>query len=495
MVKKTSSWLRTRLGFIAGLMVFFIMLYLPVPEGLSPEGWHTAAVASLMAIWWITEALPIAVTALLPIVLVPLLNIASIADATAPYANPLIFLFMGGFIIAVAMQRWDLHRRIAINIVSLVGVKPSSIIIGFIIASAFLSMWVSNTATALMMLPIALSILQLVEDQREETGEGKLNFEIVLVLSIAYACNIGGMGTIIGTPPNALLAGFMSENYGYEIGFAQWMLLGVPLMVVSLPLLYLVLTKIVYPINLQELPGGKKLIQDQLARLGTISGAEQKVALVFCLTALMWICRPLLTGILPGLSDAGIAIGAAISLFIIPVDSKKRQFLLSWSDAEELPWGVLILFGGGLSLASAISETGLAGWIGEGVGVLGGWPMVLLIGAVITLIIFLTEMTSNTATTAAFLPILASVAIGLGENPLLLAVPAALGASCAFMLPVATPPNAIVYGSGKITIPEMSNAGLWLNLIFIVLLTAAAFTMINFVFGVELGVLPTWASS
>lgn len=491
MVKETSSLLRKRLGLAAGLLVFFIMLYLPVPEGLSPAGWRTAAVASLMAIWWIMEALPIAVTALLPVVLVPLLNIATIGDATAPYANPLIFLFMGGFIIAVAMQRWDLHRRIALTIVSYVGVNPASIILGFILASAFLSMWVSNTATALMMLPIALSILQLVEDQKEDSE--KLNFEIVLVLSIAYACNIGGMGTLIGTPPNALLAGFMSENYGYEIGFAQWMMLGIPLMLIALPLLYFLLVKLIYPIHLNELPGGKKLIQNQLTRLGSISSAEKKVALVFCITALLWICRPLLTGFLPGLSDAGIAIGAAISLFIIPVDIKKKQFLLSWSDAEELPWGVLILFGGGLSLASAISDTGLAEWIGQGVGVLGGWPMILLIGAVISLIIFLTEMTSNTATTAAFLPILASVAIGLGENPLLLAVPAALGASCAFMLPVATPPNAIVYGSGKITIPEMSNAGLWLNLIFIVLLTAASYSLINVVFGIEPGVLPPWA--
>lgn len=492
MAAKTGSGIRKSLGFGTGVLIFLMMLFMPVPDGLSPEGWYTAAVASLMAIWWITEALPIAVTALLPIVLIPLLDIATIGEATAPYANPLIFLFMGGFIIAVAMQRWDLHRRIALNIVSYVGVNPASIIMGFIIASAFMSMWVSNTATALMMLPIALSILQLVEDQKEHAE--KLNFEIVLVLSIAYACNIGGMGTLIGTPPNALLAGFMSENYGFEIGFAQWMMLGVPLMLVALPLLYLLLVKIVYPIKLNELPGGKKLIQNQLEGLGSVSGAEKKVAFVFCATALMWICRPLLADFLPGLSDAGIAVGAAVTLFIIPVDFKKKQFILSWPDAEELPWGVLILFGGGLSLASAISDTGLAEWIGQGVGILSNWPLLLLIGAVISLMIFLTEMTSNTATTAAFLPILASVAIGLGENPLLLAVPAALGASCAFMLPVATPPNAIVYGSGKITIPEMSKAGLWLNLLFIVLLTAGAFSLANFVFGIEPGVLPAWAS-
>lgn len=484
--------MRKRLGFIVGIIVFLLIYSMPAPEGLSIEGWHTAAVAMLMAIWWITEALPIPATALLPIVLLPVLNITSINEATTPYANPLIFLFMGGFVIAQAMERWDLHKRIALNIVSFVGIKPSSIIMGFIIASAFLSMWVSNTATALMMLPIALSVLKLVENQKESAD--KLNFEIVLVLSIAYGCNVGGMGTIIGTPPNALLAGFMSENYGVEIGFAQWMMVGVPLMLVSLPILYFLLVKVIYPIKLKELPGGKKLIESQLATLGKINSTEKKVAFVFIGAAVLWITRPLLTTYIPGLSDAGIAISAAVSLFMIPVDLSKGQFLLSWSDAEELPWGVLILFGGGLSLASAISSTGLAQWIGQGVGVVGSWPIILLVGLVVLLIVFLTEITSNTATTAAFLPILASVAIGLGENPMLLAIPAALGASCAFMLPVATPPNAIVYGSGKISIPEMSKAGLWLNMVFIVLLTVGAFTLMNFVFGIEVGVLPEWVN-
>lgn len=492
MMKETFFGQRKSVGFLLGLIVFVTMFFLPTPDGLPVKGWHTAAIALLMGIWWITEALPIAVTALLPIVLLPVLNVTSIDGATTPYANPLIFLFMGGFVIAQAMERWDLHKRIALNIVNYVGVKPSSIIMGFILASAFLSMWVSNTATALMMLPIALSVLKLVEDQKESSD--KLNFEIVLVLSIAYGCNIGGMGTIIGTPPNALLAGFMSENYGYEVGFAQWMMVGVPLMLVSLPVMYFLLVKVIYPIKLTELPGGKNLIETKLSDLGTVSNAEKKVAVVFVCTALLWIFRPLLSDLIPGLSDAGIAIGAAVSLFIVPVDLKKGQFLLTWPDAEELPWGVLLLFGGGLSLASAISSTGLAEWIGQGVSVVGGWPIILLVGLVVLLIVFLTEITSNTATTAAFLPILASVAIGLGENPLILAVPAALGASCAFMLPVATPPNAIVYGSGKITIPEMSKAGLWLNFVFIVLLTVGAFALMNFVFGVEVGVLPSWAS-
>lgn len=491
-MKDTSFGIRQQAGFIAGIFVFLILFITPAPEGLSPEGWHTAAVGLLMATWWITEAIPIPVTALLPIVLLPVLNVTTISEATTPYANPLIFLFMGGFVIAIAMERWDLHKRIALNIVGWMGVKPSSIVIGFILASAFMSMWVSNTATALMMLPIALSVLKLVEDQKEEGA--RLNFEIVLVLSIAYACNIGGMATLIGTPPNALLAGFMNENYGLEIGFAQWMMVGVPLMLVALPTLYLLLVKVVYPIKLKELPGGRQLIDRQLARLGAISSSEKKVAAVFVLTALMWICRPLLSDYLPGLSDAGIAVGAAVLLFLIPVDLGRGEFILSWSDAKDLPWGVLILFGGGLSLASAISSTGLAEWIGQGVSFFGSWPLFVLVGLVVFMIVFLTEMTSNTATTAAFLPIMASVALGLGENPLLLAIPAALGASCAFMLPVATPPNAIVYGSGKISIPEMSKAGLWLNIAFILILTVGTFTLISYIFGIQAGVLPPWAS-
>ncbi len=483
--------MRQRLGLGLGLALFIILLLVPAPEGLSQAGWHTAAVAALMGIWWITEALPIPVTALVPIVLFPVLNVVSIGEATSPYANPLIFLFMGGFVIAVAMEKWELHRRIALNIVSFVGVKPSSIVMGFIIASAFLSMWVSNTATALMMLPIALSVLELVKEEKSQRD--KLNFEIVMVLSIAYACNIGGMGTIIGTPPNALLAGFMSENYGFEIGFAQWMSVGVPLMLVSLPLMYFLLTKVIYPIHIKQLPGGKELIESQLRGLGRITSSETKVAAVFICTALLWISRPLLNEVIPGLSDAGIAILAAVALFLIPRDLSEGEFILDWSDMKRLPWGVLILFGGGLSLASAISATGLAEWIGQGVGALEAWPIYVLVGFVLLLIVFLTEMTSNTATTAAFLPILASIALGLGENPLLLAIPAALGASCAFMLPVATPPNAIVYGSGKITIPEMSKAGLWLNFVFILLLTAFTFTLISYIFGIDVGVVPSWA--
>ena len=469
-------------GFILGSAIFFLLIALPAPQGLSPSGWHTAAVALLMAIWWITEAIPIAATALLPIVLFPVLGISGIKDTLLPYAHPLIFLFLGGFVIAIAMEKWDLHRRIALNIISFVGIKPHSIILGFIITSAFLSMWVSNTATALMMLPIALSVLHLV-DQGAEDGRTTHHFSLCLLLGVAYGCNIGGMGTLIGTPPNALLAGFMEDNYGLEISFANWMVFGVPFVMVALPILYAMLTRWIYPVTLDELPGGSKLFSDKLQELGTVSSSEKKVAVVFLVTALCWMSAPLLSEVIPGLSDTGIAIAAALSFFMIPEKSASSGFILEWNDVEELPWGVLILFGGGLSLASGISATGLAEWIGQGVQVLSSWPVFWLLILVVTLIVLLTEMTSNTATTAAFLPILGSVAVGLGQEPLMLTLPVALGASCAFMLPVATPPNAIIYGSDRIRIPEMAKAGAWLNLVFILLTTLMAYYIAPIAFG------------
>jgi len=488
-----SASLRRRLGLAGGVALFAIVLLLPVPEGLDTAAWRTAAVGALMAVWWITEALPIAATALVPLVLLPLLGVTDIDGAATPYANPLIFLFMGGFIIAQAMQTWNLHRRIALGIVRWVGVNPTSIVAGFILASAFLSMWVSNTATALMMLPIGLSIIELTRDRLAERGESMpAHFGVVLVLSIAYACNVGGMGTLIGTPPNALLAGFFSESYGVEVGFAQWMIVGLPLVVGGLPLIYGVLTW-VYPIELEQLPGGAAIIDEEQEKLGVVSTAETRVAVVFGATALLWMTRPLLSDVVPGLSDAGIAITASLALFLIPAGTEDRA-LLTWPDAEALPWGVLLLFGGGLSLAAAISDTGLAKWMGQGVNALGGWPILAVLVSAVALIVALTEITSNTATTAAFLPILGAVAVGLGENPFLLTVPAALGASCAFMLPVATPPNAIVYGSDLLTIPQMSRVGVWLNLLFIVVVTALAYGLLGVAFGVELGTVPTWAA-
>jgi sodium-dependent dicarboxylate transporter 2/3/5 len=482
---------RQRIGLFAGPLVLLLFLILPAPEGMSEAAWATAAVGSLMAIWWITEAIPIPVTALTPIPLFPLLGVGSISETTSPYANPLIFLFMGGFMIALAMQRWGLHRRIALSIISKVGPHPNAIIFGFMLASAFLSMWVSNTATALMMLPIALSVVNLSRKLPQTTEEehlGLTNFGIALVLAIAYACNIGGMGTLIGTPPNALMAAFILNNYGIEIGFAQWMLIGVPLVVIGLPLAFLMLTRLTFPVTLRELPGGSNVIREEAAKLGPMSREEISVALVFALTATLWILRQPLQNVIPGISDAGIALAAGVALVLIPSSFREGKFLLDWQTIERLPWGILILFGGGLSLAAAFSRTGLDESVGLMVTSLETWPTLLLLAISVSVVLLLTEMTSNTATAAAFLPILAAAAIGIGENPLLFIIPAALAASCAFMLPVATPPNAIVYGSGLLKIPMMVKAGLALNLIFIVMILGMAYTLLGWVLGAQPGI-------
>ncbi|GIV59594.1 MAG: di- and tricarboxylate transporter [Rhodothermaceae bacterium] len=436
-----------------------------------------------MAIWWMTEALPIAVTALLPLILFPVLGIADLDATAAPYANPLIFLFLGGFILAQGLQRWGVHRRIALGVVARVGTRPGGLIAGFMLASALLSMWVSNTATALMMLPIGRSVAELSDGPAEAGMPARRSFAVALMLGIAYACSIGGLGTLIGTPPNTLLAAFMAETYGRPIDFARWMLVGVPVVATGLPLAFLVLTRLVFPLRLASLPGGRALVEQERRRQGPMRLPERLVLAVFILTALLWMTRPLLAAYVPGLSDTGIAIFGAVLLFVLPVDRSGRRFLLNWRDAEALPWGVLLLFGGGLTLAAAINDTGLATWIGAALEGIGTWPRPLVVLMMTLVVILLTELTSNTATAAAFLPVVASVAVGLGEDPLRFAVPAALAASCAFMLPVATPPNAIVYGSGLLSMPQMARAGLVLNLLFTFLITVLALLLVPRVFG------------
>ncbi len=449
-----------------------------------------------MAVWWICESIPIPITALLPLVLFPMLGVGEIRATAAPYANPLIFLFLGGFLIALGMERWNLHRRMALNIIRVIGTEPKAIIIGFMVAGAFLSMWVSNSATAMMMLPIGLSVIALTKP----SGDGLAvahdyhNFAVVLMLGIAYGCSVGGLGTLIGTPPNALLAGFLNETYGLQIGFAQWMMVGVPLVIVGLPIVYLVLTRVVFPIKLKELSGGKDLIQSELKQLGPITMPERLVAFVFVGVAVLWMTRPLLSDWLPGLSDAGIAIIGAVLLFAMPVNLREGEFVMDWETAKRMPWDVLLLFGGGLTLASGIKRTGLAEWIGMNLNGVGAWPIILVILAISFIIIMLTELTSNTATAAAFLPILASVAIGIGQDPMMLLVPATLAASCAFMMPVATPPNAIVYSSGTMTIPEMARAGLVLNIMFSIIITTLAYVLLMWVFDVQVGIVPMWAN-
>lgn len=484
---------RQRIGLFAGPIILAVLLLLDAPAGMSTAAWRTAAVGAFMAWWWITEAVPIPATALTPLLLFPLLGIAPIGEAAAAFANPVIFLFLGGFVLALAMEKHELHRRIALGVVRAMGVRPPMLVLGFMAATAFLSMWVSNTATAVMMLPIGLSVVQLV---RPDAGAAPMdaNFAINLMLGIAYAASIGGLGTLIGTPPNALLAAFMLESYGVQVGFGQWMLVGVPLVLVSLPLTWLVLTRLVFPIRIREIPGGVDAIRAEYRKLGSVSRGERIVAVIFITTALLWIFRPLLETHVPGMSDTTIAIAAALATFAIPLNLRDGEFLMDWTTAERLPWGVLLLFGGGLALAGAVTSSGLAEWIGAALSGLQSWPLLLVIVLVTTIVIFLTELTSNTATAAAFLPLAGAMAIGLGQNPLLLLVPAAIAASCAFMLPVATPPNAIVYGGGYVTVPQMARAGIWLNVVFIALITILTYSLVLVAFGVELGTLPEWAA-
>ena len=484
----TSKWI----GFGFGIFVFVIMMVMPSPEGLSVAGWRTAAVALLMASWWITEVIPISATAMIPLVLFPVLGIGEIGETARPYANPMIFLFMGGFIIAIAMQKWELHRRIALNIIQVIGSRPRNIIAGFMVSVIFLSMWVSNTAATMMMLPIALSVIQLTQSGENTPADRQQyhNFAVALMLAIAYSASVGGLATVIGTPTNALLIGFMNESYGIEISFAQWMTVGIPIVIFGFPVIFYTLTSVVYPVRFKTLPGGKEYIEKEVLELGAMSRPEKIVAAVFTLVALLWMTRPLIEPYIPGISDAGIAIFGALLLFLIPVDVTRGQFMLTWKAAEKLPWGVLILFGGGLTLAGAIQRTGLAEWIGGFFGVLAGWPVILIILIVAMVIIMFTELASNSATAAAFLPIMGSVAIGIGENPLLLALPVAVVASCAFMLPVATPPNAIVYGSNVMTIPEMARAGFMLNILFAVLITLLTYYLFTIILGIEIGQIP-----
>ncbi|WP_236751040.1 SLC13 family permease [Actinoalloteichus hymeniacidonis] len=480
------------MGLALGPVFFLAALFL-LPDSLPQAGKATAAIALLMAIWWMTEAIPIPATALLPLVLFPVLNVAPLADVAPPYANDIIFLFMGGFMLALAMQRWNLHKRIALRTVLAVGTSPKMLVAGFMIATGFVSMWVSNTATAVMMLPIGLSVLGLVKQLGD--GKGDPNFATALMLGIAYASSIGSLGTIIGTPPNTLMVGYLADNHDIHIGFGQWMLFGVPIAVVFLFLAWLVLTRFIYPPRLKTLPGGRELISEQLAELGPLSRGEKLTLAVFVFAALSWISVPLLADVesiaaaapwLANISDGVIAMVVAVLLFLLPVEPKKRTSVLDWDTAKELPWGVLLLFGGGLSLSGQFTSSGLSEWIGERVTALGALPLVLLIASVALLVLFLTELTSNTATAATFLPILGGVAIGLGMDPMLLAIPVALAATCAFMLPVATPPNAIAYGSGYVTINQMVKAGVWLNMIALVLITIAMYALAGLVFGLTL---------
>ncbi|MDP4536692.1 DASS family sodium-coupled anion symporter [Alkalimonas collagenimarina] len=469
------------LPLLAGPLSFLLLSSIEVPfAGMSHHAWLIAALTLWMAIWWISEAVPIPVTSLLPIILIPLLGLDSLGAVTAPYAHPLIFLFLGGFLLSIAMERWELHRRIALHVMLIVGSKPAQQIAGLMAVTAFLSMWMSNTATSVMMLPIALSIIALQESHQSEQN----TIAKPMMLAIAYSASIGGVATLIGTPPNALLAAYLQSNYDIQIGFAQWMLLGVPIAMTLLVLCWFWLTRWAFQLDQVSLQDTRGLFQGELQQLGPITAAEKRVLAIFLFAAIGWISRSTvqqLTGW--PLDDTIIALMAASLLFIVPINWKSGQRILNWEDTKKLPWGILLLFGGGLALAGQIQKSGLADFIALQVGGLDGLSVILLVVLVTSIIIFLTEVTSNTATAAGFLPLLGPVALALDTSVAMLVVPAALAASCAFMMPVATPPNAIVFASGKLKIIDMVKAGFALNIMSIVVISAFCYLLVEKIFG------------
>jgi len=464
-----------KFGFVLGPLLFILIHYFFNGEGLSDEGRDILAATSWIGVWWVFEVLPIAVTALLPILLFPLLDAVALGDTTASYGHKYVFLYLGGFILAMAIEKWNLHKRIALQIIKTIGTNMYTIVLGFMVATAFLSMWISNTATTVMVLPMAISIVKQLKDNPETPEDENKVFSKLLMLAIAYAASIGGIATLIGTPPNLVFAGFVQKTYGVDISFWQWMKFGLPVSSVLLVLAWLYLTRIAYPLGKARFPGGKKEINRLLAELGPLGKEEKLVLLVFVLTAFCWLTRSfLLQKFIPNIDDTIIAIGSAIILFIIPAN-RSGDPIIKWKEAVQIPWGIILLFGGGMAIAKGFQETGLANYLGGQMTFFEGLPLFVLLLLVITCVNFLTEVTSNLATTAMMLPVLAPLALTLGINPYLLMVACTSAASCAFMLPVATPPNAVVFGSGYLRIPDMVRTGFLMNLLSIVIMALAVF--------------------
>ena len=452
------------IGFWLGIISFLLVLYLPNPEGLSSEGRVTAAVFLLMGIWWAFEAIPLQVTALMPLILFPLLSVEEIAVISREYMNKVQFLFAGGFIIALAIQKWNLHKRVALNILKFSGLNSRGIVASFMVASAVLSMWVMNTSTAIMLLPVGISVIKVISDTVNEISDSqKFNFQLCLLLGIAYAASVGGIATPIGTSPNGVLIQFASNNYDYDIGFANWISIGLPITLGLGPLIWIFLTRIIFPVNFSATQESKEKLNLMLKELGPMSNEEKKVIVVFLITAFFWIFRQLIDN-LPGLSlldDSVIAITGAVSLFFINESNNKNKLLI-WDDVQSgFPWGLIFLFGGGMALAYVVNDSGLALWLASLIPSETYFWIILL--TVIAMVVLLTELTSNLTTTITFLPVVASVGLNMGIDPLLLILPLTISASCAFMLPVATPPNSIVYASNLIPIQKMVRAGIFIN--------------------------------
>ncbi|WP_209332576.1 SLC13 family permease [Lunatimonas salinarum] len=483
----------SRIGLFLGPLLFSAILLLVKPADLSTEGVSLIAITAWIAVWWITEAIPIAATALLPLVLFPLTGVLGIKETSVAYSDPMVLLYMGGFMIAVTIERWNLHKRIALNIIALMGTDMKRIIFGFMLATGFLSMWISNTATSLMMLPIAVAVITQMGSQLMDANYTQNTVGRALMLGIAYSASIGGMATIIGTPTNIILVGVIRKTYGIEIGFSEWMMIGLPVAIVLLVVCWYFLVNVAFDLSLaRQATGGKEEIIQQLKALGRISREEMRVLIVFMLVSVAWISRTfLLQKLIPILDDTIIALLGVLVLFVLPSGGPKGERLLSWEVAEKIPWGILILFGGGLALAIGFQQTGLAQWIGQQFVLLQDVSFWLFLLLVIAAVNFLTEITSNVATASMLLPILSAVALAMNVHPFGLMIAATLAASCAFMLPVATPPNAVVFGSGYLTIPAMMRTGFWMNLVSIACILLLILFFLPFVWGIDLAGFPS----
>ncbi|MGC6502750.1 MAG: SLC13 family permease [Flavobacteriaceae bacterium] len=474
-----------------GPILFAFSLWVGPFSGLSVAGHAVLSATVWIALWWIFEVVPISVTALLPIVLFPLAGGLDLPTTTAAYGHKYIFLYMGGFMIAIALEKWNLHKRIALTIIDAVGTQIDRIVLGFMLATAFLSMWISNTATAVLMLPIGMAIVKQLQDNPETKANETSIFGKMLMLAIAYSASIGGVATLIGTPPNLVLAGVINEVYSVEITFLQWFIFGLPISISLLFIGWFFLTRFAFSLPLDEFPGGKAEVKRFKEALGPMRYEEKVVALIFGLTAFCWISRSyLLQPIFPALDDTIIAIGFGVLLFLIP-DQRMESTVLKWEEAVRMPWGIILLFGGGMALAKAFDISGLALWIGTQMNAIQGLPLFLIVFVIIAAVNFLTEITSNLATTAMLLPILAPIALQLDVHPYVLMVGAACAASCAFMLPVATPPNAVVFGSGYLQIKDMVRAGIVMNLVSIALLVAMVYLILPWLWDFDSHSFPT----
>ena len=457
------------IGFIAGPLLFTMILWWAHPGSMSQDSAKVMAVTIWIAIWWVTEAVPLPVTSLLPIILFPLMHVMKLEDTTRAYGHPLIFLYIGGFLLAIAIEKTGLHARIAISIIRSMGTRLNMIVLGFMLSTGFLSMWISNTATALMMLPIGLAIVAVTSSEQDIYFS---RFRKSLMLAIAYASSIGGVATLIGTPPNLVFAGVVRDMFHREVTFSEWFVYGFPLAVVLLFFAWWYMTRIAFPLHNKRLAQDKEEIAFSATRLGKMSSKEKIVAIVFSIMAISWITRSFfLEKLIPGLDDTIIGMAGGLSLFLIPDQPKTLKGILTWEDAGKLPWGIILLFGGGLALADAFESSGLARWIGESLTGLTALGMFFILIIVIAIVNFLTEFTSNLATVTMILPVLAPIAISSGIEPIVLMTGATMAASCGFMMPAGTPPNAIAFGTGHLRIWDMIKTGFVLNVVSIILIT------------------------